>query len=472
MTSTVAALGHPPPAAPGALPLVGHGLGLYRDPLRLLLRLHRPGTGPGVLRLLLGRRPIVLVTRRELVHRILVTDPHPYDKGGPFFDFIRYMAGNGLATCNNADHRVQRPLVQPAFHPTAISSYGPVVADAGRRVVDDWHDGQTLDVSEEAMKLATLTVLGTLFRDADFAQAVTDSVRTFPQLEKDGFIRMVLPPSLHRLPLPALRRVDRGRELIRTALAGAIAAHRATGADGNEVLSRLMAATGPDGTPAFTETDLVDQVFTLIGAGVETSASSVASALHLLATDQDVQHRLRAELADVLGGRDPVAEDLPRLPLLGRVVTETLRLYPSVWLVSRVTTAPVELGGHRIPAGVDVVFSPYCLHRDPEVFPRPASFDPDRWLPERAGRAQRQALIPFSTGRRKCVGDTLAMNEIALFLASALTRYRFRHAPGSRSRPTALATLSLAGIRLTVHRLTDPGADSGFDGHQPAEPAR
>jgi pentalenene oxygenase len=90
------------------------------------------------------------------------------------------------------------------------------------------------------------------------------------------------------------------------------------------------------------------------------------------------------------------------------VVTETLRLYSPAWLLSRRSTEPVTLGGHRLPAGASIMFSPYAVQPDPGLYAEADVFDPDRWLPERANEIPRPAFIPFGAGNRQCIGEGFA----------------------------------------------------------------
>ncbi|MEU9096843.1 cytochrome P450 [Streptomyces sp. NPDC048361] len=161
--------------------------------------------------------------------------------------------------------------------------------------------------------------------------------------------------------------------------------------------------------PGFTDEELRDQVITLLIAGAETPAATVAWLFHLVARHPHVEARLHAELEDVLAGATATAADLPSLPYTRNVLLEVLRLYPPAPLLTRVSTAEMALDGHRFPAGTDFFFSAYQLHHGPS-FPNPERFDPDRWNTP-PGPATRHAYIPFSSGRRKCLGDTFALAE-------------------------------------------------------------
>jgi cytochrome P450 len=127
-----------------------------------------------------------------------------------------------------------------------------------------------------------------------------------------------------------------------------------------------------------------------------------------------------------------------------------LRLYPPGWILTRRTTAAVDLGGHRLAPGATVLFSPYALHRDPEFFPDPERFDPDRWLPERAKALPRHAMLPFSAGKRKCMGDVFAMNMATILLSTLAGRWRLRSTPETKVQSLARMTLTVEATPMRV----------------------
>jgi cytochrome P450 len=131
------------------------------------------------------------------------------------------------------------------------------------------------------------------------------------------------------------------------------------------------------------------------------------------------------------------------LPYTTRVVREAMRLYPPVWLLPRVAVEADTVGGEPVPAGADVLVSPYTIHRHPGLWSRPEAFDPDRFAPGRAHPAH--AYLPFGTGERACLGSRLALLEAPVFVAAALARFQAELLPGHRVRTDALLTLRPRG---------------------------
>ena len=182
----------------------------------------------------------------------------------------------------------------------------------------------------------------------------------------------------------------------------------------------LVLATDADGGPALSDVEVRDELMTIFFAGHETSAAALTWALYLLATHPDVADAVRAEIADVVGDRRVEMADLPRLPLLGQVVAETLRLYPPAWVFDRSPVHDIVVGGFAIPRGANVLLSPWVVHRDPAHWDAPDEFRPQRfahgWIPPRG------AYLPFGDGPRMCVGNRFAEVEILLVLATLLPR--------------------------------------------------
>jgi cytochrome P450 len=214
----------------------------------------------------------------------------------------------------------------------------------------------------------------------------------------------------------------------------------------------LMAARDEDGS-GMTDRQLRDEILTFLLAGHETTAVSLSWTWYLLSQHPEVEQKLREELTQVLGGRAPRLEDLPRLPYTDKVVKESMRLYPPAWSLARTVTKEVELGGYRLPVGANVVMSQWILHRDPRFFEQPEQFNPDRWTAEAAQRLPRFAYFPFGGGPRLCIGASFAMMEANLLLAAIAQRFQLRLAPGHSV--AALPSITLRpryGMRMTLSR--------------------
>ncbi|MEU3910412.1 cytochrome P450 [Streptomyces sp. NPDC029721] len=448
------------PTAPGALPLLGHVLPLLRDPLGFLTRLPRHGD---LLQIRLGPLPVIVVCDPVLTGQVL-RDDRTFDKGGPVFDRGREIVGNGLVSCPHADHRRQRRLLQPAFHPARLPGYAQAATARAAETTGSWQDGQILDVVPAMQELIAGITTDTLFSTTAPPAVLTRALADLNTIVHSLSVQMATPSPLNRLPLPAFRRYNRARARLPRTLHRIVTGRRASGVDHGDLLSMLLAARDPDSGPAgqrLTDAEITDQIITFFLAAVETTASALASALHLLGQHPEVEARLHEEVDAVLGGRPATHADLPRLELTGRILTETLRLWPPVSFLTRRCTADTRLGPYRITAGKTVVYSPYLIHHQADLYPDPDRFDPDRWAPDNPAPPRREMFLPFAGGARKCIGDRFATNTATLILATVATRWRLQTLPGARVRPTLNGpALSPGGLRMRslTRGITDAAA--------------
>jgi pentalenene oxygenase len=215
----------------------------------------------------------------------------------------------------------------------------------------------------------------------------------------------------------------------------------------------ILAIRDEHGDP-LTDTEIRDQVFTFWGAGTETTASLLAWSLYLLGQHPEAARRMQTEADDVLDGRIAVYGDVARLDYTHRVLTETLRLYPPGWIIPRMLTRQTTLANRTLPAGTLLLYSPYLIQRRGDLYPDPDRFDPDRWLSDRATTLPRGAFIPFGGGARICMGDTFAMLEATLALATIAARWQLDPLPGVITQPRPCGTLRPHPLRMRLrHRL-------------------
>ncbi|XP_046450540.1 cytochrome P450 4C1-like [Daphnia pulex] len=186
-----------------------------------------------------------------------------------------------------------------------------------------------------------------------------------------------------------------------------------------------------------------DEISLFISAGYDSSSVAITWFLYLIAKHPEHQKLVTDELDLIFGDSDrPVtAQDLTRLKYLECCIKETLRLYPSLPLMARYLTEEVQVGDYTLPKGLTVLINIYMTHRNPEVYPDPDAFKPERFLPENCIGRHPYAFIPFSAGPRNCIGQKFAMLEIKISLANILRRLRFSHS--DMSGPLEISTMQL-----------------------------
>lgn len=434
--SPFALLDGPPPA-----PLLGWRGNLVRfvlDPIGyltplaerhgLVVPLARGGGGPVFIReaergLVFAFGPAcfqAVSTQMTVFHSMRVAGP----KESPAYATLT----SGLFNMNEDKHRRQRRAIQPAFHRARLEGYHATMVELTERTLARLQIGDTCDLVATMAPLTLAIANKTLFG----LETTSDVLSIGEQIQAVMGLAMS-PATLVPLNLPLTPR----RRLVTTAaqlereLRAVIAARRATKVDGDDILSTLLAARDNPEADAdtLTEDELVGQLFLLFLAGHDTSKNAIAWTLFLLVQHPHVLADVLDELHRTLGGAPPRYDQLGSLVLLGRVIKESLRLFPPAPLTSRMTVQPTELQGVELPARTEVIISPYCLHRDPDLYADPLQFRPERW--ETLTRSPFE-YAPFGAGPRTCIGSAFGMLEVTTVIAMLLQRFGLELAPGAR----------------------------------------
>lgn len=433
--------------APGGLPLLGHALPFIRRPLQFMSSLSACGD---IVELRFGPKKNYLVCNRDLVHQVLM-NPRTFDKGGALYEKPRLLLGNGLVTSGWKDHRSQRRLLQPMFHPRKIEDYAAMMAEEIDSFTASWQPGSVVDVTDAMHSLSAHMSIRTLFANHVSEEGTAELLHWLPVFLQGVYERAFMPLAfLEKLPTPKNRRFELSVVRLRQLIEDSIRQARQSDANEHSLVSLILDASDAKTQERLNDDEIRGQVENLLFASAATNGSALAWCFHLLGQHPEIDEQLHDEAEQVLHGEQPGFRHLPQLGLTQRVFAETLRLYPPGWIFSRITTEEVDLGGTRLPAGSTVLYSPYVLHHDATLFPSPEIFDPNRWLPEQRKLIPDHAWIPFAAGNRKCIGDGFATAESVLTIARIASRWRLRAVPGSTIRPQAHVTLSPGPVRMTV----------------------
>ena len=434
------------PAGPAGHPWVL--LARYlRDPLDVMDRCRAYGDVAHVR--FPGNHDFYFLNRPDLIRQVLVDDAQSFVKGRALRAGKRLL-GEGLLTSEGADHLVRRRLIQPLFGKRRIRGYAPAVLEAADATASEWHDGQAIDLNGEMMRFALAVVARTIFA-ADVEREAPE-IREVMDASMRVFHRFLLPGSelLWRLPLPATRRFNAARRDVDRFVFTTIDRRRSQPEHGDDVLALMLRAHRGTGDEPLGDRALRDESITMILAGHETTAQALTWTWHLLARNRHVEERLVAELERVLGGRAPGPDDADALPYTRAVFLETLRLYPPVWALARISTEPYELDGWRLDTGSTLIMSQWVVHRDSRWFPRAARFLPERWLEQPAPPPG--AFFPFGGGPRLCIGERFAIAEAVLALATIAQRWQVvPHTPAPALDPR-FALRPRGGLSATVRR--------------------
>jgi cytochrome P450 len=339
-------------------------------------------------------------------------------------------------------------VANPAFRRPNLEVFSRSMVAAAQALAVEWdaaaQANRPVDVGADLARM-TLRIAGqTLFsldlagEAAEVGQALDLVLHHFGAHAADIFF---LSPGV---PTPGNVRYQRAVASLDDVVGRIVRERRAAGGSHEDLLGLLMDAQDSETGHRMDDRQLRDEVMTMLLAGHETTATALTWTLALLGQHPGERRRLEAEIDTVLQGRAPGPGDLRQLPVLDRVLRESLRLYPPVPALGRRATEDDVICGVEVKRGSDVYLWPWAAHRHPAIWTEPEAFDPDRWLDPKTPTGQplpNHAWMPFSLGQRKCIGERFAMMEAALCLAVLVQGRRLVLPSGADLRPELLLTM-------------------------------
>ncbi|MEW5741296.1 MAG: cytochrome P450 [Myxococcota bacterium] len=471
MSSSDARLGIPWPGKSllGALPA------MQKDPVGMVARAAFE-VGP-VVHLRLPHIVAQVASVPHIAEVVLHAEARRFTKQTRGYEQLRKVLGNGLLTSEGDFWLRQRRLAQPAFHRERLASFAARMVKAAQDVAASWEEKAKahapLDVVAEYSRL-TLRIVSETLLTADVTAHADEVGRALGVgLEAIGH-RLTHPLQPEWLPTKKNRELKRAAKVLDEVVLGLIARRRAGDGPDDDLLAMLLHAVDEETGARMDDQQLRDEVMTIFLAGHETTAMLLSWTSMLLSKSPDVERWVLEELTDVLAGRAPTVADLPRLKRLTCVIKEALRLYPPAWILVRRVAEETVIDGWLFPKQSIVVLPPYTLHRLPDVWPNPEGFDPRRFEDAEPGPLSapkgtpKGAYLPFSLGARKCIGDTFALMEAQLVLATVLPRVSLSLVPGAQVGREGLITLRPKGLFMHAR----PRATTGAPARVAASPER
>ena len=396
-----------------------------------------------------------LVNQPELVDLVLKERPLDFPKSGRVSEGLRPLLGDSVFLTNGETWLRQRRIIDPAFEGGRLKETYPSMTAAADAAVKRMPLGEAIEMEEFASHAAADVIFRTLFSipiEHKVAQGVFRAFREYqrsqPILNIAAFI-----PLPKWMPRFIPKRARKQARVIR-GLIGQLVEERARDiAAGNapdDLATKIMTTADPQTGELFSSEEMVDQVAIFFLAGHETSASALGWALYLIALYPEWQNKI----AEEAGGADlSKFSQATSLRVSKNVFREAMRLYPPVPMMVREASCPEEFRNRPVRKGSQIVVSPWHLHRHTRLWDNPDAFDPDRWATENGRECAKKAFIPFSAGKRVCIGAGFAMLEGPLFLSRLIQEFRFSVAEGQDPVPAAHLTVrSEKGIHLTVSR--------------------
>ncbi len=411
----------PLPPGPSGDPVVGSLRPFLRDPFSFYDDLAEFGD---VVRWQLPGRRFTTLFHPDHVERVLVAESDRFERNVAG-DFRVDFAPEGLLLNRGEQWRTQRTLMQPAFTMDRIRSYANPMVEYADRTARRWDDGQEVALNRDFSNLTLRILTKTLFdlevgADGD-DEAVVAAARAINERVDVSRLTSFLPTWV---PTPTNRRYRNALADYRDRADELIEERRHDGAGGEDLLSILLRAEGPDGA-TLSEEEIRDNLMTFTFAGHETTSLGLTYAFLLLSQHDDVLDRLRREHEEVLGDESPSFDHVPALEYTEAVVSESMRLHPPAHIITRRAKEDAVVDGYRIPEGTIVTLPQFRIHVDDRFYDDPDAFRPERWLDGSDAERPEYAYFPFGAGPRHCIGMRFAMLEMQLVVAVLARRFDF-----------------------------------------------
>ena len=347
---------------------------------------------------------------------------------------------------NGDRHRQQRRLFMPAFTRESLKAYYQDMVRFTSEMLAQWHEGEQIDLDHE-MHRVTLNISSKSLYGID----ATERENSLADQMSDMLDTLFSPATMEtESSSSAQQRLVRQIEQTVEQLEREIASTTAAGAQGDDVLSMMIRAHRADPS-CLTDDEMIGQAFTIFFAGHDTAAKALTWTLFLLAQHPREMAELAAELKQRLDGRPPTFQEVYGLPVLDRVIKESLRVLTPAVVFARMATRDTSLGGYDIPAGSEVIYSPYMVHVDPAVFPQPRVFKPSRWLDIKPGTYE---YLPFGAGARTCIGNSFGGLQLRLMIAMIVQRWRLETVANTRiDIKTNVVISPEGGLPMTVREM-------------------
>nr|XP_056711048.1 cytochrome P450 4V2 [Euleptes europaea] len=440
------------PGIPRCYPFVGNLLALERDAAAFFKQMLNYGDefrNTPLVKGWLGTMPLLLLFHAETIEVVLSSSKH-IEKPFPY-KFLYPWLGTGLLTSSGSKWRTRRKMLTPTFHFTILTDFLEVMNEQANILVEKLEkhvDKEPFDCLLY-MSLCTLdiiceTAMGKKIgaqsnKESEYVQTVyrmselVDRRQKSPWLWNDYLYLLFKEGREHHRRLKILHNftdeviAERAHEveMKEKHQNGTVGTDEPSGRKMRRAfLDMLLNATDDDGKK-FSYLDIREEVDTFMFEGHDTTAAALNWSVYLIASHPEVQRKIHHELDEVFGdsNRHVTSDDLKKLRYLECVIKETLRLFPSVPYFARTLQETCHIRGFTLPKGTDVLIGPCVLHRDPNVFPEPEKFQPERFSMENSAGRHPYAYLPFSAGPRNCIGQRFAQMEEKTVLATVLRNF-------------------------------------------------
>jgi cytochrome P450 len=370
---------------------------------------------------------VFLINHVDTIAEILQNRPFDFTKDNWGYKRLGKFLGNGLLTSENETWKTRRRLLQPAFHRQIFMEAAPLIVETTEAMLNQWQSqyiqkNKSFNITREMLNLV-LTISAKILFSKDLGKDTSKIIKWVNTghrgITKNLWISRFFPTVNNLQFYHALDQLEEYARFL-------IQERRKNPTPRKDLLALLLQAKDEAGED-LPEQTIIDEIKTFLVTGHETSGYALAWTWWHLTQYPDVLEKVKAEIATVLGDRNATFEDVAQLTYTRRVIEESIRIYPPIWLFTRKSIHPFNVQNYEIPAKSNIIICAYTLHRHPRYWPNPEQFDPDRFLPENVAKRPKLAYLPFGAGPRVCIAGTFAMLQIPLILATMLQKVEIQN---------------------------------------------
>jgi cytochrome P450 len=388
---------------------------------------------------IVGMPPLVFAAAPAELRQIFTASPDDLLAGQANGQIQPIVGAKSILTLDGQEHHRHRRMMLPPFHGERMATYAETIRDVTERTMATWPTEKPFALLPHMLQLTLEVILRTVFgieqptRVAQFSGLFTELIARW----SSPLLPMLALYGLDPIRMLPFLPVARHKRALDTALRAEIA--RRSEATGTDIFSLMLSARDEDGQPLSSD-ELRDELVTLMIAGHETSATTLAWAFERLLVHPRILEKVLDEMDSIIVDGHVDLGQLDKLTYLDAVLKETLRQRPILAFIARVAAVPFEISSYRVPAGTYLCPAIHLAHRRAEAYPQPDVFDPDRFLGK---KTDPYSFLPFGGGGRRCIGMAFAMLEMKVILATVLSQISLRL---ERNKPLGR---TLRGVAVT-----------------------
>lgn len=419
---------------------------LRKSPLKYLVNMDK--TYPGISNFKLLHLNMVLLTDPKLIRFVLQTNQKQYVKNTAY-KHLKLVLGNGLVTSEGELWRRQRKLIQPSFHKQAIYNMFNTMLACTNEMIEEWKvklkKNPVIDFSEEMMA-TTLQIIAQTMLSKDVksdSKAVADSLSYLLKAIDQKAVKALNTPMW--VPTTSNFKFKKERKVLDGVIYSIINERKKAVVKKGDLLDMLMESTYEDTGEHMPDDLLKDELMTVFLAGHETTASALTWTFYLISQHPEVYKKLKNEVDTIVGKEEMTFAHFQQLKYTKACLNEAMRLYPPVWIIGRKATEDNMVGDYLIKKDMDILILPYIMHRHPDYWKNPETFDPDRWETEEVKQMDKFTYFPFAAGPRMCIGNNFALFEADIIITKVIQQFKFEYAGDKPAKMDPTLTLRVKG---------------------------